>query len=229
MKILLVEDDADLRVELEKLLSRQRYLVVSADRGSRGLDKIFNESFDLVILDLMLPEIDGLTILKEMRRGRIATPVLILTARDAVADRVSGLDAGADDYLAKPFSVAELLARVRALLRRPGSERDSRMTAGKLVLDTISRRVTCGGTPLELTPKEFSLLEFLLYNRPRPVSRIALAEHVWGDDFDPFTMSNTIDVHIKNLRRKIDPPESSASLIKTIRGIGFAIQEEPQA
>jgi DNA-binding response OmpR family regulator len=103
------------------------------------------------------------------------------------------------------------------------------MTAGKLVLDTISRRVTCGGTPLELTPKEFSLLEFLLYNRPRPVSRIALAEHVWGDDFDPFTMSNTIDVHIKNLRRKIDPPESSASLIKTIRGIGFAIQEEPPA
>ncbi len=226
MKILLVEDDADLRPQLEDLLRQQRYLVVSAARGDQGLDRVFGESFDLVILDLMLPEVDGLTILKEMRRGKIATPVLILTARDAVADRVSGLDSGADDYLAKPFSVAELLARVRALLRRPGSERDSRMTAGTLVLDTISRRVTRGEQTLELTPKEFSLLEFLLYNRPRPVSRIALAEHVWGDDFDPFTMSNTIDVHIKNLRRKLDPQGRGNSLIKTIRGIGFAIQQD---
>ncbi len=226
MKILLVEDDADLRLQLEEVLRQQRYLVVGAARGDQGLDYVFTDSFDLVILDLMLPKIDGLTILREMRRGKVATPVLILTARDAVADRVCGLDAGADDYLAKPFSTAELLARVRALLRRPGTERDSRMTAGPLTLDTITRRVTCNGQTVELTPKEFSLLEFLLYNRPRPVSRVALAEHVWGDDFDPFTMSNTIDVHIKNLRRKIDPGNRSASLIKTIRGIGFAIQED---
>ena len=224
MKILLVEDHPDLLEQLAQLLKEKRYLVVTANRGDQALEILFAESFDLVILDIMLPGIDGLEVLREMRQGRIMTPVLLLTAKSSVDDRVQGLDAGADDYLAKPFSRAELLARIRALLRRPGRKCDTRLRAGDLCLDTISRQVTLAGEIVELTPKEFSLLEFLLYNRPQPVSRIILAEHVWGEDFDPFTMSNTIDVHIKNLRRKIDRKRTGESLIKTVRGIGFTIQ-----
>jgi len=225
MKILLIEDNRELLDQLTEFLLGQRYLVETCERGDEALERIFAASFDLVVLDLMLPGLDGLSLLKEMRTGGIKTPVLLLTAKSSVDDRVEGLDAGADDYLAKPFSRAELAARIRALLRRPGRERETRLKAGDLILDTVSREVTRGDRPLDLTPKEFSLLEFLLYNRPQPVSRITLAEHVWGDDFDPFTMSNTIDVHIKNLRRKLDPEGRRESLIKTVRGIGFAIRE----
>ncbi len=225
MKILLIEDDPGLLSQLQNLLSEQRYLIDTAAEGKSALDKIFAESYDLIILDIMLPEVDGLTILQEMRQAKIITPVLLLTAKGSVDDRVKGLDYGADDYLAKPFSRAELLARIRALLRRPGRECDTILTVGNVSLDTVSRKVTKSGKDLDLTPKEFSLLEFLLYNKNQPVSRITLAEHVWGDDFDPFTMSNTIDVHIKNLRHKIDAPESDKSLIKTVRGVGFMVQE----
>ena len=225
MKILLVEDDPQLLNQMQNLLNEQRYLIDTAADGNQALDKIFAESYDLILLDIMLPQVDGLTILQEMRRANIVTPVLLLTAKGSVEDRVKGLDYGADDYLAKPFSVAELLARIRALLRRPGRECDTLLTVSNIALDTISRQVTKTGKNLELTPKEFSLLEFLLYNKNQPVSRITLAEHIWGDDFDPFTMSNTIDVHIKNLRRKIDTEETDNSLIKTVRGIGFVIKE----
>ena len=225
MKILLIEDDPGLLSQLQNLLSEQRYLIDTAAKGKSALDKIFAESYDLIILDIMLPEVDGLTILQEMRQAEIITPVLLLTAKGSVEDRVKGLDYGADDYLAKPFSIAELLARIRALLRRPGRECDTILTIENISLDTISRKVTKAGEELSLTPKEFSLLEFLLYNKNRPVSRITLSEHVWGDDFDPFTMSNTIDVHLKNLRHKIDPPGSNKSLINTVRGIGFMVQE----
>ena len=225
MKILLIEDDPGLLAQIQNLLSEQRYLVATATDGKEALDKIFAESYDLIILDIMLPEVDGLTILQELRQGQIITPVLLLTAKSSVDDRVKGLDCGADDYLAKPFSIAELLARIRALLRRPGRECDTILTIEHISLDTISRKVTKAGEELNLTPKEFSLLEFLLYNKNRPVSRITLAEHVWGDDFDPFTMSNTIDVHIKNLRHKIDAPKSDRSLLKTVRGVGFMVQE----
>ncbi len=224
MKILLVEDDLQLLKQLESLLSEQRYLMDTAADGSQALDKIFAESYDLILLDIMLPQIDGLEILQEMRRADIITPVLLLTAKGSVEDRVRGLDYGADDYLAKPFSIAELLARIRALLRRPGRECDTLLTVEDLSLDTISRRVTKSGEDLDLTPKEFSLLEFLLYNKNQPVSRVTLAEHVWGDDFDPFTMSNTIDVHIKNLRHKISNETAGNSPIKTVRGIGFVIK-----
>ncbi len=226
MKILLVEDEPELLSQLEKLLSEQRYLLDCVADGKSALDRIFSESYDLIILDIMLPQVDGLTILKEMRQAKITTPVLLLTAKTSVDDRVKGLDCGADDYLGKPFSLAELLARIRSLLRRPGRECEPELTAGSITLNTISRVVTRAGENLELTPKEFSLLEFLLYNKNRPVSRITLAEHVWGDDFDPFTMSNTIDVHIKNLRHKIDPAGTEQSLIKTVRGIGFMISGE---
>ncbi|MCK5679365.1 response regulator transcription factor [bacterium] len=225
MKIMLVEDDLELLSQLQNLLSEQRYLIDTAADGKNALDKIFAESYDLIILDIMLPEVDGLTILQEMRQAKIITPVLLLTAKGSVDDRVNGLDFGADDYLTKPFSIAELLARIRALLRRPGREYDTHLTTGNISLDTVSREVTKAGGSLVLTPKEFSLLEFLLYNKNRPVSRITLAEHVWGDDFDPFTMSNTIDVHIKNLRHKIDAQETDKSLIKTVRGVGFMVQE----
>ncbi|MCD6430501.1 MAG: response regulator transcription factor [Deltaproteobacteria bacterium] len=224
MKILLVEDDPQLLDQMQNLLTEQRYLIDSATDGNRALDKIFAESYDLILLDIMLPQVDGLTILQEMRQAHIITPVLLLTAKGSVEDRVKGLDYGADDYLAKPFSTAELLARIRALLRRPGRECDTLLKVGNVSLNTISRQVTKTGQTLDLTPKEFSLLEFLLYNKPQPVSRITLAEHVWGDDFDPFTMSNTIDVHIKNLRRKIDTEGAHSSLIKTVRGIGFVTE-----
>lgn len=225
MKILLIEDDKELLAQLQKLLIEQRYILDTAAAGKSALDKIFAEAYDLIILDIMLPEVDGLTILKEMRQAKIITPVLLLTARKSIDDRVKGLDFGADDYLSKPFSIAELLARIRALLRRPGRECDTILSAGDITLNTINRKVTLTEKELQLTPKEFSILEFLLYNKDQPVSRITLSEHVWGEDFDPFTMSNTIDVHIKNLRHKIDLPESSQTLIKTVRGIGFMIKE----
>ena len=161
MKILLIEDDPELLSQLKNLLSEQRYLMDTAADGKNALDKIFAESYDLIILDIMLPEVDGLTILQEMRQAKIITPVLLLTAKSSIEDRVKGLDYGADDYLAKPFSIAELLARIRALLRRPGRECDTLLTVGTISLDTISRQVTKAGENLDLTPKEFSLLEFL--------------------------------------------------------------------
>jgi DNA-binding response OmpR family regulator len=223
MKLLLIEDDKELLSQLQNLLSEQRYILDTAAAGKSALDQIFTETYDLIILDIMLPEVDGLTILKEMRQAKIITPVLMLTARNSIDDRVKGLDYGADDYLSKPFSIAELLARIRALLRRPGRECNTILSSGDVTLNTINREVTLAGTGLQLTPKEFSVLEFLLYNKNQPVSRITLAEHVWGEDFDPFTMSNTIDVHIKNLRQKIDIPGNNRTLIKTVRGIGFMI------
>jgi len=169
----------------------------------------------------MLPRLDGLTVLKEIRQAKLNIPVIMLTARSDVEDRVKGLDYGADDYLSKPFSMAELLARIRAILRRDG-KRDPILSAGSIKLNTISREVTRNGSPLDLTAKEFSILEFLLYNKGSAVSRFNMAEHLWGDDFDPFSMSNFIDVHIKNLRKKIQS-HKEIEIIRTIRGIGFII------
>jgi DNA-binding response OmpR family regulator len=172
----------------------------------------------------MMPKMDGWTVLKEARKGGIDTPVLMLTAKGDIQDRVKGLDLGADDYLAKPFSLDELLARLRALLRRSGGQSESVLQTQDLELDTRSRQVTRGGSPIELTPREFSILEFLLYNKNRAVSRFSLAEHVWGDDFDPFSMSNFMDVHIKNLRHKIGD-SGECRIIRTLRGVGYLIQD----
>lgn len=224
MRILIVDDEPQLLEQLRHVLEDQRYLIETARDGEEALDKIFDAPFDLIILDIMMPKIDGLSFLKEARQAGIKTPVLILTAKGDVDDRVKGLDLGADDYLAKPFSAAELLARVRALLRRSAHQVDPVLQVGNVRLNTISREVTHEGRPVELTPKEFSIFEFLLYNKNRAVSRFNLAEHVWGDDFDPFTMSNFIDVHIKNLRQKIGDT-GSGRLIRTIRGVGFIIQD----
>lgn len=223
MRILLVDDERDIREQLGRVLAEQRYIVDTAGDGEEALDRIFDQPYDLIVLDIMLPKRDGLTILNEIRRCEIRTPVLMLTARGEIDDKIRGLDQGADDYLAKPFSVAELLARVRALLRRASEHAVPILKARHIQLDTIAREVLSSAGSIQLTPKEFSILEFLLYNKNRAVSRFSLAEHVWGEDFDPFTMSNYIDVHVKNLRRKIG--DTDGSLIRTIRGVGYIIQE----
>ena len=226
MKILVVDDAPDLLDQLRRELTRQKYDVDTAADGETALDKLFDNSYDLVLMDIMLPKIDGLTVLKELRRAKTQTPVLMLTARGAVEDRIKGLDFGADDYLAKPFAMAELMARIRSLLRRGGEQGDAVLAIRDITLDTKNREVRKKDLRLELTPKEFSILEFLLYNKNRAVSRFTLAEHVWGDEFDPFTMSNFIDVHIKNLRRKLGDADAK-TIIRTIRGIGFIIEETP--
>ncbi len=175
-------------------------------------------------LGMVVTKRDGLLVLREVREAQIGTPVLMLTARSEVDDRIKGLDQGADDYLTKPFSAAELLARVRALLRRVTEHATPILEIDDIQLNTIGREVTAGGKPVQLTPKEFAILEFLLYNKNRAVSRFSLAEHVWGEDFDPFTMSNYIDVHIKNLRHKIG--DVNGGIVRTIRGVGYIIKEK---
>ncbi|MBW6521772.1 MAG: response regulator transcription factor [Desulfoarculaceae bacterium] len=224
MNILVVDDDTELREMLRHNLGKQHYTVGCAENGEEALDKLADDTYDLVLLDIMLPGDNGLEVLRQIREMGLKTPVIMLTARGDVGDRVMGLDLGADDYLAKPFSMSELLARIRAILRR-GTERVPFLEAGDVSLDTVSRAVRKSGEVIELTSKEFSILEFLLYNKGRAVSRFNLAEHVWGDDFDPFTMSNFIDVHIKNLRQKIQSP-GTPSLIRTLRMIGYIIDAQ---
>ncbi len=226
MHILIVDDEQTLLDQLREIFEDQRYMVETALEGDEALDKLFDNPVDLIILDIMLPKKDGLSVLREIRQADIKTPVLMLTARGETEDKIKGLDMGADDYLAKPFSPEELLARVRALLRRSTGQGDSLLQVGDLILDTVSREVTKGGCKtVELTLKEFSILEFLLYNKNRVVSRFSLAEHVWGDDFDPFSMSNFIDVHMKNLRKKIGD-QGNENIIQTIRGVGYVIKDK---
>jgi len=227
MRILIADDDYSLLEQLQHILTSQRYIVETAMDGEKALDKLFDTPFDLIILDITMPKIDGLTVLEDARKAGIDAPVLMLTAKGDAANKVRGLDLGADDYLAKPFSLDELLARVRALLRRSGGQCESAMQVQDLELDTVSRKVTKGGKPVELTPREFSILEFLLHNRNRAVSRFSLAEHVWGDDFDPFSMSNFMDVHIKNLRQKIGD-SGQGNIVRTIRGVGYIIGDTEQ-
>jgi len=227
VRILIADDDYSLLEQLQQILTSQRYIVETAVDGEKALDKLFETPFDLIVLDIMMPKIDGLTVLEDARKAGINTPVLMLTAKGDVANRVRGLDLGADDYLAKPFSSDELLARVRALLRRSGGQCESALQVQDLELDTVSRKVTRGGKPVELTPREFSILEFLLHNKNRAVSRFSLAEHVWGDDFDPFSMSNFMDVHIKNLRQKIGD-SGQVNIVRTIRGVGYIIGDTEQ-
>lgn len=227
LNILIVDDDSALLDHLRWALERKHYHIETAENGEIALNMIFDSTYDLILLDIMLPRMDGLSVLKHMREAGLDTPVLMLTARGDVEDRVKGLDYGADDYLAKPFSMAELMARIRALLRRDG-KRDPVLKAYNLSLNTISRRVLLNNEPVNLTAKEFSILEFLLHNKGSVVSRFNMAEHVWGNEFDPFSMSNFVDVHIKNLRKKIASAyDRHPSIIRTIRGIGFIIDDTP--
>jgi len=224
MNILIVDDDTGLLAQLKTTLQRKHYGVDIAENGEQALDKVFDIPYDLILLDIMLPRMDGLSVLQEIRKAGMDMPILMLTARSDVQDRVKGLDYGADDYLAKPFSMAELMARIRAMLRRKGNKTPI-LEVGAVRLDTVKRSVFVDGVQIHLTAKEFSILEFLLHNKGSVVSRFNLAEHIWGEEFDPFSMSNYVDVHIKNLRKKLTAHEDEP-VIKTIRGIGFIIEEQ---
>ncbi len=222
MRILIVDDEPALCAQIAHTLRQQRYTVETAGDGAAALERICTEPYDLIVLDIMLPEKDGFQVLEELRAEGVRVPVLMLTARGEVENRIKGLDLGADDYLHKPFSMAELLARIRALLRRSHEQSSPYLVVGDIRLDTNTRTVTRNNEPVPLTPKEFSVFEFLLYNRNRAISRFNLAEHVWGDAFDPFTMSNNIDVHIRNLRKKID--DQAGRIVVTVRGVGYMVR-----
>ncbi len=226
MRILLVEDEATIADFIRRGLSEQGYAVDVAPDGEEALDWPEVAEFDLIILDVMLPVRDGIDVCRTLRQRGLRAPVLMLTAKDAIEDRVRGLDSGADDYLVKPFAFAELLARVRALARRQPAVLGTALRVGDLVLDTATRKVTRGGAPLELTTKEFAILEYLMRHPSLVLTRTMIAEHVWNYDFD--NASNVIDVHIRNLRRKIDDP-SQAKLIQTVRGAGYRmVAPEPE-
>jgi DNA-binding response OmpR family regulator len=224
MRILIVDDDPELCGYLKELLVGQRYQVDTAADGESALDRLFEGRYDLVLLDIMIPRRDGMAVLRDMRAAGSRTPVLMLTAKGDIGDRINGLDGGADDYLPKPFATAELMARIRSLLRRAGGQATAVLAVRGLTLDTVSRGVTFSAKALSLTPKEFLLLEFLMINLNRVISRVNLAEHVWGDAYDPFTMSNFIDVHVKNLRRKLREADAP-DIIETVRGVGFVIKD----
>jgi DNA-binding response OmpR family regulator len=224
MHILVVEDEAKVARALKEGLEREAYEVTVARTGEEGYFLLGARSFDLVVLDLMLPGRDGLEILATLRSRHRGIPVLILTARDAVQDRVTGLDAGADDYLVKPFAFPELLARLRALLRRGRADPAPRLRVADLEVDVSGRRVSRGGRDVELTSREFELLQYLLWNRGRVVSREMLVRDVWKETRRATTLDNVIDVHIARLRRKIDD-SFTVKLIQTVRGVGFIIKE----
>ncbi len=226
MHILIVEDETKVAQALKEGLEREGFEVTVARTGEEGYYLLDARSFDLVVLDLMLPGRSGLEILGTLRTRDRGIPVLILTARDTVQDRVVGLDAGADDYLVKPFAFPELAARIRALLRRGRAEAVSRLRVSDLELDASARRVTRGGRGLELTAREFELLEYLLRNRGRVVSREMLAREVWKETDRATPLDNVIDVHIARLRRKIDDGFES-KLIQTVRGVGYIVQDVP--
>ena len=224
MQILIVEDEAKVAQALKEGLERQGYEVTVAATGEEGYYLLDVRTFDLVVLDLMLPGRSGLEILRTLRARDRGIPVLILTARDTIEDRVVGLDTGADDYLVKPFAFPELAARIRALLRRGRVEPLSRFRVADLELDVSARRVVRGGRDLDLTAREFDLLEYLLRNRGRVVSREMLARDVWRETDRATPLDNVIDVHIARLRRKVDDAFES-KLIQTVRGVGFIVKE----
>lgn len=222
MKILVVEDEKKVASFLKKGLEQEYYTVDVAFDGKEGLSQAFANEYDLIILDIMLPLLDGISLLKELRKGKIETPVLMLTAKDTINDKVGGLDSGADDYLAKPFAFEELLARVRALFRRNEKSKTLTLSANDLSVDTLNHKVTRAGKEINLTPKEYSILEYLLRNKNRVISRTRLTEHVYEYQFDSNT--NVIDVYINKLRNKIDK-DFDHQLLHTLRGVGYMIKE----
>ena len=222
MKILVVEDERKVASFLKKGLEQEYYSVDVAFDGKEGLNYIFSNEYDLIILDIMLPFMDGISLLKKIRKEKIGTPILMLTAKDTVDDKVTGLDSGADDYLAKPFAFEELLARIRALMRRKEESKSLILAVDNLSLDTQTHKVMRGGKEIILTPKEYSILEYLLRNKNNVVSRMKLTDHVYEYHFDPDT--NVIDVYINKLRNKIDK-DFKNQLLHTIRGIGYMIKD----
>ncbi|MFP5332847.1 MAG: response regulator transcription factor [Acidimicrobiia bacterium] len=218
-RVLIVEDDRGVRESLARALQFEGYEVEAAADGGEGLQRARAGDTDAVILDVMMPVLDGLEVARRLRSSRIDTPILMLTARHEISDRVAGLDAGADDYLVKPFALDELLARLRALLRRTGpTESTDLLTVGDLVLDPAGRRVTRGGEEIHLTRTEFDLLELLMFNAGTVLTREVILERIWGFDFE--TSSNSLDVYIGYLRRKTEM-DGKPRLIHTVRGVGF--------
>jgi DNA-binding response OmpR family regulator len=223
MRILVVEDEKKVASFIKKGLQQEGYAADAVHDGQEAIQNSTAFDYDLVILDLMLPTRNGLEVLREIRSKKPNLPVLVLTAKGAIEDKVAGLDAGADDYLIKPFAFAELSARIRALLRR-GAQENTRLRIADLEMDTAARQVTRGGQLIDLKMKEYALLEFLLRNANRAVTRTMIVEHVWDIHFD--SVSNVVDVHINSLRNKIDkgfnPP-----LIHTVRGVGYMLSDRP--
>ena len=225
MRALVVEDEKQVAGFMRRSLSEAGYAVDCAYDGEEGLHFAHTNIYDVIILDLMLPKRDGLSLLKSLRERGVATPVLAVTAKGAVRDRVTGLNSGCDDYLVKPFSIAELIARVRSLLRR-GSPQTATLHMGDLVLDTMAHRVTRAGKPIGLTPKEFTLLEYFMRNAGQVLTKTMIEQHVWNYDFDSGT--NLVEVHLSHLRNKINRG-AHHSLIETVRGVGYLLREGPPA
>jgi DNA-binding response OmpR family regulator len=221
VRILLIEDEVAIAAVVKRGLERSGYSVTTVHDGAEGLELALNEEWALILLDLMLPGRDGLDICRSLRARRNTTPILMLTARDAVPDRVRGLEVGADDYLPKPFAFEELLARVRALLRRESVHRTSLIQIRDIEIDTTSRRVLREGVEIPLTPREWSLLEALVRSEDRPLSRETILSRVWDDEGR--TGSNTVDVYINQLRRKLDT-DAEVKLIHTIHGVGYVLR-----
>lgn len=223
MRILLVEDEQSLRKVVHRRLEQENYGVDSTDDGLDAMSYIDAGSYDCILLDIMLPGANGLEILQYIRSKKITTPVLLLTAKDSIQDRVKGLDTGADDYLTKPFSLDELSARVRALLRRGAEDKTPTLTVSDLTMDIAARRVLRGDVEIELTSKEYALLEYMMRNAGQVLTREQIVEHVWNFDFE--YDSNIVDVYMRYLRRKIDTPFPE-KLLHTIRGHGYTIRQE---
>lgn len=222
MRALVVEDDASISEFVARGLREAGFAVDEARDGEAGLDAALRTAYDVAIVDLMLPKRDGLDVIDALRRRGVTTPVLILSARRSVDDRVRGLQAGGDDYLTKPFAFAELLARIQALVRRATrAPEPTSLTVEDLTLDLLSRRVTRGGTPIELRPREFALLEYLMRNGGKVVSKTMILSHVWEYSFD--TQTNIVDVLVSRLREKIDRP-FARKLLHTVRGVGYVLR-----
>ena len=222
MRVLIIEDEHKIAGALKKALEQESYAVDISYDGDDGYAMATTEPYDVAIIDRMIPgEYDGLAIVKAMREAKIHTPILLLTAMSNVRDRTKGLDSGADDYLVKPFALEELLARVRALLRRPVEQQSTLLTVGDLTLDTLSFVVKRAGNEISLTSKEFALLEYLMRNPGRPISKDVIISHVW--DYDSDILPNTVEVYVKYLRNKIDAPYKS-DMIHTIRGFGYKLE-----
>ena len=225
MRVLVVEDEQKVASALKEGLEGEGYDVVVDGTGEAALFRLKTDPVDIILLDLLLPGRDGLHVLKTLRQQGFETPVLVLTARDTLADRVTGLDTGADDYLVKPFAFAEVVARMRALLRRGRTSGATRLSLSDLEMDLVARKVTRAGKKVELTLREFELLEYLLRYEGQVVSRGTLARDVWQEANRSSSLDNVIDVHIARLRRKVDA-DSPVKLIQTVRGVGFMLREE---
>ncbi len=221
MRILVVEDEKKIANFIKRGLKEEGYAVDAAEDGEQGYFMATTQDYDLIVLDLMLPKIDGLTLCRKLRGEKVPSSILILTAKDTVKDKVSGLDSGADDYITKPFAFEEFLARVRVLLRKQASSTPVKLTAGELTLDLVTHKVSRGGKEIELTAKEYALLEYFMRNAGTCVTRTMISEHVWDMNFDSFT--NVIDVYVNYLRKKLDSGPGK-KLIQTVRGRGYILK-----